>query len=754
MRKRVLLIDDSVTIHKIVALTIDRQSFELISAYSMDEGLRMATEKHPDIILVDNKLCSDGACIEDLHRIVPGAPVILLVGAYDHLPDEDFKDYDITDYLVKPFNSSTLNQALNDATATQEHDKQASNQQPPKTPSLSSAHASDKQPAPSSQQPLPPAHAENGTQHGQSESAATDAKIPLINHDKMADEPDRRDEEFEMLEKNLQENVDNIKNILAKIHDEYDDNNSAEDEIYSSGDMNSGKLGDNLIPVEESYIDDAAGQAAASLLPATTSAAVNTPDNTQNHDSGASSVNSTIPSTTGSTYPAADTAEIPQEQDSASGKQDINTTGSHDALSVSDHDTDDEEPSDAPHNEHTAEHTSDGDKSATANERPLAIPYQPAPVALGGSSVNTPEQNKEDTIEADAQSATAPVEQAEAGTHNDDGEMPDELVITEDGSGEIDDIDFSAADIIPLPDPNAFTTEPVQDIIPVGAVDDTIDTDSQQSVTIQDTPDTQSDDDTPQDEEILPAPSTEAEPVLEDEQPHYGEQYVDDSDTPVTSTAEPDDDRDDSYEIYDDILPLFEDAMERAGILADEKPDDEELEDLLSDGDGSVRADQWDDSDGMNTYGSDNDQDRLLDNLYDLLNNDDNKFMHEPRIDNTDTEATFKREISERRNIMNMFSDYDHEKTFSSGETTGDAEHKYSGGFRRIAELNSTLYSGDASKTFPGLSQDTVEKLIKKYLESSLLETRIEEIVQKYMEKTLPELIQRLVKEELKNHTR
>ncbi len=754
MRKRVLLIDDSVTIHKIVALTIDRQSFELISAYSMDEGLRMATEKHPDIILVDNKLCSDGECIDGLHRIVPGAPVILLVGAYDHLPDEDFKDYDITDYLVKPFNSSTLNQALNDATATQEHEQQAPNQQPPKTPSLSAAHASDKQSAPSSQQPLPPAHAENGTQHGQSEPAATDAKIPLINHDKTADEPGGRDEEFEMLEKNLQENIDNVKNILAKIHDEYDDDNSAEDDVYSSGDMNSGKLSDNLIPVEESYKNDTAGQAAVSLSPAATSTPVITPDNTPHHNGGVLSANSTLPSTTGGIYPAADTAEIPQTHDSTNGKQDNDFTSSHDALALSGHDTYDEEPSDAPHNKHTAEQTPDEDESDTAGERPLAIPYQPGPVAVGGSSVSTPERNTEDTIDADTQSATAPVEPAEAATHNDDSETPDELVITEDGSGEIDDIDFSAADIKPLPDPDAFTTEPVQDIIPMGAVNDTIDTDSHQNVTIQGTPDTQSDDDTPQDGEILPAPSTDAEPVLEDEQPHYGEPSVDASDTLTTSTAEPDNDGDDTYEIYDDILPLFEDAMERAGILPDEKSGDDGLEDLLSDEDGSVSADQWDDSDGINTYSSDKDHDRLLDNLYDLLNNDDNKFMHEPRIDNTDTEATFKREISERRNIMNMFSDYGHEKTFSSGETTGDAEHKYSGGFRRIAELNSSLYSGDASKTFPGLSQDTVEKLIKKYLESSPLETRIEEIVQKYMEKTLPELIQRLVKEELKNHTR
>jgi len=53
MPKQLLLIDDSVTIHRVVAITFAREDYAITSVKSADEGIARARDLKPDVVLAD-----------------------------------------------------------------------------------------------------------------------------------------------------------------------------------------------------------------------------------------------------------------------------------------------------------------------------------------------------------------------------------------------------------------------------------------------------------------------------------------------------------------------------------------------------------------------------------------------------------------------------------------------------------------------------------------------------------------------------
>src|SRR5215212_4572112 len=54
MKKRVLLVDESLTVQKVVALTLDRHRFAILYAKSRAEAMKLITESPPELILVSD----------------------------------------------------------------------------------------------------------------------------------------------------------------------------------------------------------------------------------------------------------------------------------------------------------------------------------------------------------------------------------------------------------------------------------------------------------------------------------------------------------------------------------------------------------------------------------------------------------------------------------------------------------------------------------------------------------------------------
>lgn len=114
MKSKVLLIDDSVTIHRVIDLSIDVDRYDIVKVFSKEDAdIKMQSEQF-DYILLDNKL--DNIVISDyikeLKTALPSASIILLVGAFDRFDESNLEKTGADDYLVKPFDSQSLNEKL------------------------------------------------------------------------------------------------------------------------------------------------------------------------------------------------------------------------------------------------------------------------------------------------------------------------------------------------------------------------------------------------------------------------------------------------------------------------------------------------------------------------------------------------------------------------------------------------------------------------------------------------------------------
>ncbi|MBF0553847.1 MAG: response regulator [Nitrospirae bacterium] len=117
MPKRLLLADDSITIQKVVELILSEEDFQIISVNDGQEALDKVAKFNPSIVLADIEmpkvngynLCKQIKSNEKTKHI----PVILLVGAFEPLNENSFKDCGASDYLIKPFESQEFLNKIN-----------------------------------------------------------------------------------------------------------------------------------------------------------------------------------------------------------------------------------------------------------------------------------------------------------------------------------------------------------------------------------------------------------------------------------------------------------------------------------------------------------------------------------------------------------------------------------------------------------------------------------------------------------------
>src|SRR4051794_18780759 len=118
MPKQILLVDDSVTIQRVVELTFAHETdYKVTAAKSADEGLQKARDLKPDIVLADAgmpgksgyDLCaslrSDGASV----------PVLILTGNFAPYDEARGTKAGADGYVVKPFETQALIDKVADA---------------------------------------------------------------------------------------------------------------------------------------------------------------------------------------------------------------------------------------------------------------------------------------------------------------------------------------------------------------------------------------------------------------------------------------------------------------------------------------------------------------------------------------------------------------------------------------------------------------------------------------------------------------
>jgi two-component system alkaline phosphatase synthesis response regulator PhoP len=106
---RVLVVEDEETLLFTLAHNLRREGYDVITAQRGDDGLRLAREKRPDLILLDLMLPGmDGIQVCRLLRRDMSVPIIMLTALGGESDRVVGLDTGADDYLTKPFGMREL----------------------------------------------------------------------------------------------------------------------------------------------------------------------------------------------------------------------------------------------------------------------------------------------------------------------------------------------------------------------------------------------------------------------------------------------------------------------------------------------------------------------------------------------------------------------------------------------------------------------------------------------------------------------
>lgn len=110
--RRILVVDDENYIQHVVSLKLSNAGFDVMTASDGEEGLSMAREHHPDLIITDYQMPFLTG-LEMCQRLkddpaTATIPVIMLTARGFALDDDDLKSVNIQQCLGKPFSPRDL----------------------------------------------------------------------------------------------------------------------------------------------------------------------------------------------------------------------------------------------------------------------------------------------------------------------------------------------------------------------------------------------------------------------------------------------------------------------------------------------------------------------------------------------------------------------------------------------------------------------------------------------------------------------
>ena len=110
MEKKILIVDDEKAIVDILEFNLQRDGYETLKAYDGPEGLRMAREENPDLVLLDVMLPGmDGFEVCRTLRAEGNDVPIVMITAREEETDKVFGlENGADDYVTKPFSMREL----------------------------------------------------------------------------------------------------------------------------------------------------------------------------------------------------------------------------------------------------------------------------------------------------------------------------------------------------------------------------------------------------------------------------------------------------------------------------------------------------------------------------------------------------------------------------------------------------------------------------------------------------------------------
>lgn len=107
--KTILVIEDEKAIADILTFNLQREGYQTLAAYDGKDGLDLALEKTPDLILLDVMLPSmDGFEVLERVRSVSDTPIIMLTAREEEADKVAGLEHGADDYITKPFSMREL----------------------------------------------------------------------------------------------------------------------------------------------------------------------------------------------------------------------------------------------------------------------------------------------------------------------------------------------------------------------------------------------------------------------------------------------------------------------------------------------------------------------------------------------------------------------------------------------------------------------------------------------------------------------
>ncbi len=108
MNPKILVVDDSPTVQKVVAITLANENYELFQALNEDELFNKLKAGRFDLVLLDFTISQKNSGYETIKRVqenAPQTPVLLLLGQFDQVDEQILANVGIQEKLIKPFDS-------------------------------------------------------------------------------------------------------------------------------------------------------------------------------------------------------------------------------------------------------------------------------------------------------------------------------------------------------------------------------------------------------------------------------------------------------------------------------------------------------------------------------------------------------------------------------------------------------------------------------------------------------------------------
>lgn len=109
MVTKILVIDDDVAITELMSMLLKTHGFEVLTTNSGSEGISIAREKNPSVVLLDLMMPDlDGWQVSKAIRAFSNVPILILSAINDPRMVASVLDAGADDFLVKPVPSGVL----------------------------------------------------------------------------------------------------------------------------------------------------------------------------------------------------------------------------------------------------------------------------------------------------------------------------------------------------------------------------------------------------------------------------------------------------------------------------------------------------------------------------------------------------------------------------------------------------------------------------------------------------------------------